>query len=75
MQMLSDYLDDEHLSVPSNCDPLLNARYAVLKTVANNSRDIVALFADGYESELESLLENADGLSYLEFDGPIEVRR
>lgn len=71
--MLESKLDSKFPEVPRGINPIMTARYAVLGTVGNDSCDVVALFADGHESELESFLEDNDGLTYSELKQPVAV--
>lgn len=63
--MLEKYIDADHDSVPDSEMKGFAPAWAVVGTVGNNSRIIVALVSGEDEDALEAMMEGTSGLSLI----------
>lgn len=63
--MLEKYMDVDYDSVPDSEMEGFTPAWAVVRTVGNNSRIMVALVSDEDEDAVEAMMEGTSGLSLI----------
>ncbi len=63
--MLEKYIDADHGSVPDNEMEGFAPAWAIVRTVGNNTRNLVALASDEDEDAVEAMMKGTSGLSLI----------
>ena len=64
-ELFENYIDADHDFVPESELKGFVPVWAVVRTVGNNTRDLVALVSDGNDDVIEAMLKNGQGLSLI----------